>query len=108
MPSGYPGGITATPDSPSAVRVEWEPIPETHRNGIITQYEVLFNQTSIATLPMSGNTNTSEMAVILDHLQPFIPYTLSVRAYTKAGPGPLNPTPVIVMTDPSGRCTVVC
>lgn len=108
VPSGYPGGITATSNSPSSVRVEWEAIPEIHRNGIITHYEVLFNQTSIARLRTSGSVNTSEMAAVVDSLQPFIPYTLSVRAHTRVGAGPLNPTPITVMTDPSGVCTRVC
>ena len=72
------------------------------RNGIITHYEVLFNQSSITTLPMSGiNINDSELSATVGPLQPFINYTLYVRAYTSVGPGPY-PTAVTTMTDPSG------
>ena len=96
--------MTATPLSPTQVKLEWGPVPAIDRNGIITHYEVLFNQTTIDTLSMSGvNINNSEFSATVHPLQPFIPYNISVRAYTRIGPGPLNPTPVTTMTNPLGK-----
>lgn len=104
VPSGYPMNMRATALSPTQVKLEWEPVPAIDRNGIITQYEVIFNQTTIDTLNMSGvNINNSELSATVHPLQPFIPYNISVRAYTRIGPGPLNPTPVTTMTNPLGR-----
>ena len=99
------GRYKSPPHSPSAVRVEWDPIPETHRNGIITQYEVLFNQTSIASLPMS------EVQISQNWLQCGLSATIHTlhslcESLYRAGLV-TNPTPVIIMTDPSGMCTVV-
>ena len=96
--------MTATPLSPTQVKLEWGPVPAIDRNGIITHYEVLFNQTTIDTLSMSGvNKNNSELSATVHPLQPFIPYNISVRAYTRIGPGPLNPNPVTTMTNPLGK-----
>lgn len=103
VPSGYPVNIMFTPLSPTEVRLQWGPVSEIDRNGIVTRYEVLFNQTSIDTLPMSGtNFSDSELSATVGPLQPFITYTLSVRAHTSIGPGPFNPVSVIAMTNPSG------
>jgi hypothetical protein len=103
VPSGYPGSITVNPLSPNEIRVQWEPVPLRDRNGIITHYEVAFNQSTIDTLPLSGSSvNDTELSATVGPLQPFIEYTLSVRAFTSVGAGPFNPTPNVTMSDPSG------
>ena len=95
------------PLSPTQVMLQWNPVPPIDRNGIITHYEVLFNQSSITTLRMSKiNINDSELSATVGHLQPFINYTLYVRGYTSVGPGPFSPTPITTMTDPSGSMIV--
>ena len=78
------------------------------RNGVISQYEVFFNQSTIGNLPMTNTgINDSDFSAIVSPLQPFITYTISVRALTSVGHGPLNQTPVATMTDPSGK-SVYC
>ena len=95
------------PLSPTQVILRWNPVAPIDRNGIITHYEVLFNQSSITTLPMSEiNINDSELSATVGPLQPFINYTLYVRANTSVGSGPFNPTPNTTMTDPSGSTIV--
>ena len=103
VPSGYPGSITVNPLSPNEIRVQWEPVSLIDRNGIITHYEVAFNQSIIDTLPLSGSSvNDTALSATVGPLQPFIEYTLSVRAFTSVGAGPFNPTAHVAMSDPSG------
>ena len=107
VPSSYPVDIMVEPLSPTQVILQWNPVPPIDRNGIITHYEVLFNQSSLTTLPMSGsNINVTEPSATVGPLQPFLNYTSYVRAYTSVGPGPFNPTPITTMTDPSGSVIV--
>ena len=103
VPSGYPGSITVNPLSPNQIEVQWEPVPLIDRNGVITHYEVAFNQSTINTLPPTGfSVNDTDLSATVGPLQPFIEYTLSVRAFTSVGAGPFNPTPHVAMSDPSG------
>ena len=103
VPSGYPDSIIVEPLSPNEIRVQWEPVPLIDRNGIITHYEVVFNQSTIDTLRQSDSSfNDTELSATVGPLQPFIDYTLSVRAFTSVGAGPFNPTSLIAMSDPSG------
>ena len=101
-PSGYPPQLVVTIESPSQVVLQWGPVPEREQNGVITYYEVVYTQNSIGHLPQSGTKNVSEMMVTLGPLQPFIPYNLTVRAFTSIGAGSFNPVPITVMMDPSG------
>ena len=83
--------------------MQWEPVPAIDRNGIITHYEVLFNQSTIDTLHPGGfSVNDTELSATVGPLQPFIEYMLSVRAFTSVGAGPFNPESVVAMSDPSG------
>ena len=106
VPSSYPVNVMVELLSPTQVILHWNPVPPIDQNGIITHYEVLFNQSSITTLPMSNYINVTELSATVGPLQPFLNYTLYVRAYTSVGPGPFDPTPVPTMTDPSGSTIV--
>ena len=106
VPSSYPVDVMVEPLSQTQVILQWNPVPPIDRNGIITHYEVLFNQSSLTTLPKSNYINVTELNATVSPLQPFLNYTLYVRAYTSVGPGPFNPTPVTTMTDPSGSMIV--
>ena len=103
VPSGYPEPVTVSSLSPNQVTVQWGPVPEIDRNGIITHYKVVFNQNTINSLPSDGfSFNDTEFSSTVGPLQPFILYTLSVRAYTSVGAGPFNPTSLVIMTNSSG------
>ena len=108
VPSGYPGSIKGNPLSPNEIRVQWEPVPLIDHNGIITHYEVAFNQSTIDILPLNGSSvNDTELSATVGPLQPFIEYSLSVRAFTSVGAGPFNPTAQVAMSDPSGTVWLV-
>ena len=92
-PSGYPTKFEVTPQSPNTVIMEWGPVPEIDQNGVITSYEVVYSQSSNDHLPQSGTVTATETSTSVGPLQPFIPYNLTVRAFTSVGGGPFNPTP---------------
>ena len=99
VPASPPQNVTAMVESSTTIRVLWEEVPAIDRNGVITMYEVQYEpletfggQISISTV------NTSMLSINLTDLQEFVDYTISVRAYTSAGPGPYS-DPVTEMTD---------
>ena len=88
--------------SHSVVLVEWEPIPQAERNGIIIRYEVWFQdqphtpqvrEALAESLTLTG-LNESEV------------YTIMVRGVTSAGDGPYS-SPVSVMTQEFSKCACV-
>ena len=105
VPSGYPSDLVVTAESPNSVVLEWSPVPEIDWNGVITVYEVVFSQSSIEHLPQSGTLSASYRSTSVAPLQPFIPYNLTVRAFTINGTGPFNPTPILTtIDDTTGKC----
>uniref|UniRef100_A0A674CKZ3 Protein tyrosine phosphatase receptor type Q n=1 Tax=Salmo trutta TaxID=8032 RepID=A0A674CKZ3_SALTR len=79
-PDSPPIGLTVVDTSPSTTTLSWSP-PE-RANGVIQQYEVLYeNQSYVAVL------NISVPRVTLTGLMPFSYYNVSVRAYTRLGHG---------------------
>ena len=76
----------------SAIIVIWDPVPEIDRNGIITQYEVEFSQSTFNEISTSNltTTNGSQLMVELEGLEENMEYSVRVRAYTSVGPGPFS------------------
>ena len=102
----------------TSVNVTWEEIPPMNRNGIITTYEILYepletfdgmimservNTSSsdlyvVQYIPLEtfGDTtgtkmvNTYDLFYLLDNLEEYVNYNITVRAYTSAGPGPYS------------------
>ena len=70
----------------------WDPVPEIDRNGIITQYEVEFNQSTFNEISASylTTTNGSQLNVELEGLEEYVEYSVRVRAYTSVGLGPFS------------------
>ena len=103
-PSGYPTDLVVNTDSPNTVILGWGSVPEIDQNGVITEYEVLYSQDTIDHLPQSGTVTSTEMSATVGPLQPFIPYNLTVRAYTSSGAGPFNQMPTTTtITDSLGN-----
>ncbi|KAJ8003130.1 hypothetical protein DPEC_G00166180 [Dallia pectoralis] len=79
-PDSPPKGLTVVDTSPSTSTLSWSP-PD-RANGVIQQYEVLYeNQSHVGLL------NTSVPRVTLTGLMPYSYYNVSVRAYTRLGHG---------------------
>ena len=88
------------------INVSWDTFPEIDHNGILTDYEVQFNQT-VATVSHPP-TDTVQVpvnttSVVLEGLGALLIYTITVRASTSVGAGPYNPGFVTAETDPDGK-----
>ena len=70
----------------------WEHVPSIAENGIITEYEIEFNQTTFDLVSMNNVTTVSSSTFdnILSALEEYVNYSVGVRAYTNVGPGPYN------------------
>ena len=85
--------------------MSWGPVPFIDQNGIITEYEVMYQPLetfngSIETQRV--NVTLPEMSVTLMELQEFVSYSISIRAYTSVGAGPYS-SGVFIMTNESGE-----
>ena len=91
-PSSPPDSVTASNISSTAIRVTWEEVPAIDQNGIITQHEVEYNQTTFNGATMSATTtvNSSTFTVDLTGLEEYVEYSIRVRAYTSVGAGPYS------------------
>ena len=89
VPNAPPDNVQAITSSSTAILVTWDPVPEIDRNGIITQYEVEFNQSTFNEISTSNltTTNGSQLMVELQGLEEYVEYSVRVRAYTRVGPG---------------------
>ena len=110
VPTGYPQNVIALTRTSTTIELQWGPVPLSQRNGDIILYEVELNQTTFPELPSPELRNTSgdELMLALTGLQEYVEYTMRVRAYTSAGPGPYSP-PVSNMTQTDGEWhTILC
>ena len=106
VPSGFPLNITATTLNSTEIRVNWTTFPEIDHNGILTEYEVQFNQ-SVANNTQRPPSDSvlvpaNITTVVLTDLGPDVLYTVTVRALTTVGPGPYSPDPDTALTDEGG------
>ena len=94
--------------SPTAIQVTWSEIPAIDRNGIITQYEVEYNQTTFSGATMYNTTtvDSSTFMVDLTGLEEYVEYSIRVRAYTSVGAGPYSDV-VMETTQQDGKCLPV-
>ena len=72
--------------------MSWEPVPAIDQNGVITQYEVEYNQTTFSAVSMYNTTtvNSTTLMVDLTGLEEYVEYSIRVRAYTSVGAGPYS------------------
>ena len=84
-PGSSPQNVAATVISSTEIQVNWTNVLEIYQNGIITEYEVMYES------PMfEGQLNTTNLSITLNSLEEFVNYSISVRAYTSVGPGPYS------------------
>jgi len=109
VPNAPPDNVQASTSSSTAILVMWDPVAEIDRNGIITQYEVEFNQSTCNEISTSNLTTTNgpQLMVELEGLEEYVQYTVRVRAYTSVGPGPFSAT-VVNRTLEDGEWSDVC
>ena len=103
-PTSPPDNVNAVNISSTVIRVTWEEVPAIDQNGIITQYEVEYNQSTFSGATMSATTtvDSSTFTVDLTGLEEYVEYSIRVRAYTSVGAGPYSDV-VIVTTNEDGK-----
>jgi hypothetical protein len=87
-PSTAPSGITI-----DKLIVSWTEIPRTLANGQIENYEiktVSLNQKRRRRSNDEGNVVNATSPHTLEDLRTYTSYSLSIRGYTSAGPGPFS------------------
>ncbi|XP_064384244.1 uncharacterized protein LOC135333251 isoform X3 [Halichondria panicea] len=91
VPVSPPQNIRTTALSSTEIEVSWDSIPEIDRNGVINMYEVLYEPLmTLGGLLTTATLNTTDLFLILNSLQEYVEYNISVRAYTSVGPGPYS------------------
>ena len=72
--------------------MSWDPVPLIDQNGVITQYEVEYNQTTFSEVSMYNTTtvNSTTLMVDLTGLEEDVEYSIRVQAYTSVGAGPYS------------------
>ena len=76
---------------PKILHITWGEVPRAVRNGIITLYEIRYIPLETYGGQIQNGTVTTAMrSVSVESLEENTPYNVSVRAYTKVGPGPYS------------------
>ena len=85
----------------------WDEVAPIDQNGVITMYEVMYTPLEdFDGAIMTRTTNVTDYSVLLMHLEEYVNYTISVRAYTSAGAGKYS-DPLIVLTNEDGECCII-
>ena len=92
VPASPPDNVTAVNISSTAIKVSWEEVLTFDQNGVITQYEVEYNQTTFSEVSMYNTTtvNSTTLMVDLIGLEEDVEYSIRVRACTSVGAGPYS------------------
>lgn len=104
-PSGAPQDVRCHSSSSTNILVSWLPPPTELQNGIIVQYTVQYAATEgedtaprqISDIPPGSS------QYLLENLDKFTEYRVSVTAHTDVGAGPESP-PQLVRTEEDGMC----
>ena len=94
-----------TTESSTSILVRWGEVPAIDRNGIITQYEVAFEPLEtfggqLTTMTMLTNASTFEL--LLDNLEEYVEYNITIWAGTDVGLGVAS-SPISIQTNEDGE-----
>ena len=80
--------------SPYTIRVSWEPVPEGHRHGTLQNYKVTYQKVEVGNVGIEEEpvkekiVSANKMDVVLERLEPYVRYRITVAASTSKGYGP--------------------
>ncbi len=98
--------MTATVLSSTEIQVNWTEVTEIDQNGIISEYEVIYEPLmTFGVLNTTTTTTTMNLSTVLYELEEYVEYNISVRAYTNDGAGPYS-VEIVRRTFEDGRLTV--
>ncbi|XP_031563928.1 receptor-type tyrosine-protein phosphatase F-like [Actinia tenebrosa] len=93
-PSAAPENVTATEIASGKFNIFWNEIPQDDANGKIVAYEVKWKPVKLrrkrSPLTSSQANNATKSPHVLDNLTYHVTYSVSIRGYTVAGPGPFS------------------
>ena len=104
-PTGYPSTVMDT-TTPSTGMVTWDAIECIDRNGIITDYVVVFQKQESEVDVAGGMVDVNGRTYTVSELTPATRYTFRVAGVTDGGQGPFSPARVITTMD--GRKLTIC
>ena len=104
-PASPPTDVSAISNSSTSIQVIWSEVPAIDQNGIITEYEVEYNQTTF-NVDVNQTVWVNSTSALLTRLHEYVNYTIRVRAYTEVGAGPYS-TAVTERTQQDGKLCVV-
>lgn len=102
-PSAPPQDISCTSPSSTSILVSWKPPPVEKQNGIITAYSIKYigiDGEDVKPHEILGISSDSTQ-YLLEQLQKWTEYRISVTAHTDVGPGPES-LAVLIRTDEDG------
>lgn len=89
VPSAPPQDITCTSPSSTSILVSWAPPPLEFQNGIITGYSIQYSTTEgNKTSKRIDGIHPESSPYLLENLEKWTEYGITVRAQTEAGDGP--------------------
>lgn len=102
-PSAPPQDISCTSPSSTSILVSWKPPPVEKQNGIITEYSIKYIEIDgedVKPHEILGISSDSTQ-YLLEQLEKWTEYRISVTAHTDVGPGPES-LAVLIRTDEDG------
>ena len=91
VPSAAPVDLVVTNVTSTTIGLMWGEVPETDRNGIITEYQLRFRQQDSVNNTWTYMTvNGSTLKANLSGLQEFVAYFIQISAATVVGVGPFS------------------
>lgn len=106
-PSGPPQEVTCASPSSTNILVSWRPPPVELQNGIITQYTVHYAATEgeDTTTRQIVNIPPESTQYLLENLEKWTEYRVTVTAHTDVGAGPES-LPQVIRTEEDGMCSL--
>lgn len=106
-PASAPQSVTGHALDSTSIEVLWRPPPERDQNGIIHGYKIRYQEEAPLRRdqPVFVTVNASRRNMAIRPLAKWMPYKISVLAFTAAGDGPSS-DPIIVTTEEDGRFVI--
>ena len=111
VPASSPANISSDAIDATSVLVNWTEVPEIDQNGIITEYEVMYEPLmtfdALHIHVEYFQVDSTNLSFILMGLEEYVEYNISVRAYTSVGPGPYS-VGIVRRTLEDGKIKPMC
>ena len=103
VPAAPPQEVTCSSSSSTSILVSWAPPPEEFQNGVITGYSIQYSITEAEnrTSQRVDGILPESSPYLLENLEKWAEYGITVRAQTEAGEGPES-LQLLVRTEEDG------